>query len=311
LRGGASAISKGHTVDLFLREDGLDESINSGQFGTSVVDGHCLRVASDQPRVGRVHAVTAVDELLQASVLPAIARAYRPATRHQEVGGTHWRPDNRAKKEFADAVLSGNLHEARTLIARYRSLGMRIEQLYLELLEPAARLYGIGWASDDCDFTEVTVGCWRLQQLMYTYGDDFHNEVRLQASHSACIWLSAVPGEQHTFGVSMVREFLIRAGHQVLGMPCATASVVLETVKREHLDVIGFSIASDVMYERARQLIESVRSCSRNQAVRVLIGGPALLGNYELCAKLGADAWAKSAHEALSIIDSWSVASVV
>jgi MerR family transcriptional regulator, light-induced transcriptional regulator len=302
---------EGNAVDLFLRQDGLGESIDSSQFGISVDDGRYLHIASGQQGIGRVQAVAAVDELLQASVFPAITRAHKHAIRQQGAGGNHWRSNNRAKKEFADAVLGGNLSEATTLITRYRSLGMRIEELYLELLEPAARLYGLGWESDDCDFTEVTVGCWRLQQLMYAYGDDFHNEVRLQASHSARIWLSAVPGEQHTFGASMVREFLIRAGHQVLGMPCATPSVVLETVKREHLDVIGFSIAGDLMYERARQLIESVRSCSRNQAVRVLIGGPALLGNYELCAKLGADAWAKNAHEALSIIDSWSVASVV
>jgi methanogenic corrinoid protein MtbC1 len=178
-------------------------------------------------------------------------------------------------------------------------------------LEPAARSYGRGWVNDDCDFTEVTVGCWRLQQIMHDYSADFHREVTLAGHHSARIWLSAVPGEQHTFGVSMLREFFVRAGHEVIGMPSASGNVISETVKREYLDVLGLSVAGDVTGKVLKGLIDGVRMYSRNRAIRILIGGAALMENPELCTQVGADGWAKGAREALKMVNNWCAALVV
>ena len=38
--------------------------------------------------------------------------------------------------------------------------------VYLDLLTPAARQLGAMWDEDRCDFTQVTVGLMRLQQVM-------------------------------------------------------------------------------------------------------------------------------------------------
>lgn len=250
-----------------------------------------------------------LEALIASSVIPAIAGRH-PGSSQSEVQARNarWCAGADASEEFARTVLSGNLSTAKAIISDHLARGMRIDQLYLDLLEPAARWYGLDWVNDDCDFTEVTVGCWRLQQIMHDYSVDFHREVALASHHSARIWLSAVPGEQHTFGVSMLREFFVRAGHEVIGVPSASSNAILETVKREHLDVLGLSVSGSVTSKVLKGLIEAVRAYSRNEAIRILVGGAAIIESPALAAQVGADGAAKGAREALRLIDQWCAA---
>lgn len=297
-------------MDLFLREGRFEESEAADGFGIPQSKSwHYTREGEGfftQPSSGRLEA------LIADSVIPAIAgvhlRSSRIATQHNH---GRWHASASTSEEFARAVLCGNLAAAKAMVNNHLAHGMRVDQLYLDLLEPAARFYGLGWVNDDCDFTEVTVGCWRLQQLMHDYSAEFHREVVLASHHSAKVWLSAIPGEQHTFGVSMLREFFVRAGHEVIGMPSASGNVLVETVKREYLDVVGLSVAGDVTSKPLKDLIERIRMSSCNPAIRILIGGAAVIENPRLCTQIGADGWAKSARDALRVVDNWCVALAV
>ena len=93
-----------------------------------------------------------------------------------------------------------------------------VESIFLDLLAPAARQLGTQWEADVTDFANVTLGVSRLQRIMRRLGDTFlQRDQPRQRGESAL--LTIIPGEQHSFGLSMVAEFFRRAGLEPVHRP--------------------------------------------------------------------------------------------
>jgi methanogenic corrinoid protein MtbC1 len=101
--------------------------------------------------------------------------------------------------------------------------------------------------------------------------------------------LLPAPGEQHTFGLSMVAEFFVRAGWEVVGLMDPSAGHYLDRVKDEWFDLVGLSAGSTTRLEAMADCIASVRQQSHNRAVAVLVGGPLFVVHPEFVERLGAD----------------------
>jgi MerR family transcriptional regulator, light-induced transcriptional regulator len=249
-----------------------------------------------------------VDHVLQAQVIPQLlSRLNRKQSLNQISTPAEFILSEKFLAQnlerFSSLVLRNKISEACSIIDLFCNVGGSLETVFLELLAPAANIYGQGWVDDDCDFTEVTVGCWRLQQLMQRYSDDFSCQASsIVIPHQLKIWLSAAPGEQHTFGVSMLREFFIRAGCVVQSALCVSAIALLNKIKVEHFDVIALSISGEESIVGLKNLLNKLRNSSINQNVKILVGGQAINSNPLLCEQIGADLWAKDAHEALSAL---------
>jgi methanogenic corrinoid protein MtbC1 len=116
--------------------------------------------------------------------------------------------------------------------------------------------------------------------------------------------LVPAPGSQHTLGLFMVAEFFRRAGWDVWGEPSASAADLLDAVRGEWFDVIGISIGAEFQIEGLSSVILGLKRASRNPAVRVLLGGPVASLNPDLHTRLGADATAFDANQALTLAES-------
>ncbi len=205
--------------------------------------------------------------------------------------------------ELARIVLDHEASVAARFVEAFRSEGVPLETLYLGLLAPAARYLGEMWEADECDFTQVTVGLWRIQQVLYDLSPAFQSEVDHSTNNRRAMLIPA-PGSQHTLGLFMVAEFFRRAGWEVWGEPSARMPDLLDAVRTEWFDVIGISVGAEFQIEGLSSVILELRRASRNAGVRVLLGGPVASHNPDLHARLGADATAFDAHEALSIAES-------
>lgn len=205
--------------------------------------------------------------------------------------------------ELARIVLDQEATVALRFIGAFVAEGVALDTLYLNLLAPAARHLGDMWEADLCDFTQVTVGLWRLQQVMYDLSPSFQNDAEY-AVKSRRAMLVPAPGSQHTLGLFMVAEFFRRAGWDVWGEPSASASDLLEAVRGEWFDVIGISIGAEFQIEGLSSVILGLKRASRNPAVRVLVGGPVASQNPDLHTRLGADATAFDANQALTLAES-------
>ena len=189
---------------------------------------------------------------------------------------------------FAKLVLEPDENVAHACIEAMRTSGISVETIYTDLLAPVARYLGVLWEEDLCDFTEVTIGLGRLQQVLRELSPAFG---RASASPSGNrVLLLPGPGEQHTFGLVMVAEFFRRAGWDVGGGPWEAGADPVVMVQREWFDVVGFSLANVAQLDDLAACIKSVRDAALNKSVCVIVGGPLFLANPEYVAYVNADA---------------------
>ena len=181
--------------------------------------------------------------------------------------------------------------------------GIPPEALYLDLLTPAAQRLGELWTEDECDFTEVTIGVWRLRNAMRELSPTF---LRAPASNvrngttAPRALLVPLPGEQHSFGLSMVFDFFRRAGWNAWTGPLNTRGELASMVRGQWIDVVGFSLACDERLDTARAEIRAVRAASRNPGMAVMVGGPPFIANPALAASVGADGTALDGLQAVN-----------
>ncbi len=201
-----------------------------------------------------------------------------------------------AVRKLAGLVLSPDQQIALSYVRALRDMGIRREQLFLDLLGPTARYLGSLWDDDLCDFTEVTVGLCRLHQLVREMSPGFMRAGNGRQVRRAL--LAPTPGEQHTFGLLMVTEFFRREGWDVWGGPSASHNDVLQVVNAEKFSVVGFSVSCDDRLDELTQWIQTIRNHSRNPEIGVLVGGRVFVDNPQLTREVGADATALDGRQA-------------
>lgn len=211
--------------------------------------------------------------------------------------GFDWRPGSEQVAEFSQIVLARDVADAVAYIETLRNRGTSLEAIYLDLLAPSARYLGDLWEEDLADFTAVTVGLWRLQQIVRDLGSSFVQESD-QREQGRRLLLAPGMGEQHSFGLFMVGEFFRRAGWDVWAQGASTSDELVEIVRREWFAVIGLSVACESHLEGLASVILRLRRASRNRSVGIMVGGRAFSEHPEFVALVGADASAVDGRQA-------------
>ena len=194
-------------------------------------------------------------------------------------------------------MLARDENIAHACVEAMRARGVPVESIYLDLLAPVARHLGELWEQDLCDFTEVTLGLGRLQQVLRELSPAFGQSVDHPTNGRRVLLLPA-PGEQHTFGLVMVGEFFRRAGWDVAGGPWESGCDPVAMVRREWFDVIGFSAATDIHLAQLGDCVAGVRQASLNTHLGIMVGGPVFASHPEYVALVQADAAAADGRHA-------------
>jgi MerR family transcriptional regulator, light-induced transcriptional regulator len=200
---------------------------------------------------------------------------------------------------FAQLVLAPDENVAHACIEAMRTSGISVETIYTDLLAPVARYLGELWEDDLCDFTQVTMGLGRLQQVLRELSPAF-GQSNANTSGNRVLLLPG-PGEQHTFGLVMVAEFFRRAGWDVGGGPWEAGADPVVMVKREWFDVVGFSLGNVEQLDELAACIKNVRAAALNKSICVIVGGPLFLANPEYVARVNADAASTDGAQAPSL----------
>jgi methanogenic corrinoid protein MtbC1 len=224
-------------------------------------------------------------QTLESDIIPRLVKAHRLPGASAGTESLPW-PDVAQFARLSHAHDEAPMH---AVVHGLRQAGVPVERIYLELLAPAARALGELWEEDLCDFTDVTVGVGRLQQLLRELSPAFGAEVEHPADGRRILLLPA-PGEQHTLGASMVAEFFRRAGWDVVGGVGGSGLEPVQAVQREWFDILGLSAGHHARVDWLRDCISSVRQVSRNRGIGVLVGGPLFAIEPEYGGGVGADA---------------------
>ncbi|PZF76073.1 hypothetical protein DK847_15670 [Aestuariivirga litoralis] len=205
-------------------------------------------------------------------------------------------------ESFTGFICDGDEGDAVQVIEQLLGAGVPAETLMLELLAPAARLMGECWCEDRRDFVEVTLGMARLQQLVRQFRLPAVPRSELRG-HAL---LLPVPTEQHTFGLRIVEEHLLRAGWNVTCVLKVDEPEIARLVAAEPYDFVGFSVTSERLLPALRSAIRCVRTSSRNQGVRIAVGGVLFDGRTITARDVDADAIVRDAQDAVARADAWS-----
>lgn len=240
----------------------------------------------------------AVVQTLRTQIIPKIVLALRSLpSRAVEVPP---REETSAIAAFAALALGDDDSAAYAYVEQQIAEGISVEAILLDLLAPAARHLGTLWESDATDFASVTIAVSRLQRIMRRIGDACFEEGQLSAMGASAnggesVLLTTIPGEQHSFGLSMVAEFFRRAGWNLCTGPFASHQELTSLVHTHWFDIVGFSVSSDRRLDELKKDISNIRRDSRNRHVGIMLGGPMMIAQPSLVALLGADVMAVDA----------------
>ncbi len=237
----------------------------------------------------------AIEHTVADQVIPRLVLAGRAALGHTAAPAVVAPSD---VVSLADAAISPEEGAALSLVTELRARGLPLEALYLDLLAPAARHLGTLWEEDATDFSNVTLGLWRLHGVLRSVGPAFWQTPPRRPTKSRVL-LAPVPGAQHNFGVLMVADFFRRAGWSVWCEPACAKTEMVSLVRAEWFAVIGLSMGSEIHVDELATCIRAIRRASRNRSVGVMVGGPIVNQRPELVQLVGADATARDGWQAV------------
>lgn len=237
-------------------------------------------------------------ELLKASIIPTLlAETKTGAVQTAETRSRNGSPDDAEIASFASLCLMVDPTLATAFVRQRVEGGLSVDEIFDDLIAPAARQLGQRWDDDQCDFNRVTIGLSRIQHLALALSRQYwqRRTLRLPAPRA---FFAAMPKSQHTLGVLMVSELFGSEGWLVSMMVGATKAQLQSAVQSRSFDVIGLSIGLDCDTDDLRSLVQCFRASAKNRRSTILIGGPLIATRPNLARLVGADAAAVDAKSA-------------
>ncbi len=253
-------------------------------------------------------------ETIESEVIPRLLLLHRAGA--QSARAADARATREDVEELARLVLSSHGRVASSYVEALMQEGMALETLYLDLLAPTARELGELWKADRCSFADVTLGLYRLQQLVFEVGGRHgHGQEGAGGTGRSILLVNAI-GDQHTFGLVLLHEAFTRAGWTSAVEHPASLDALGALVAEREFDVVGISSARTDMVGQVGACVRVVRRASRESKAGILVGGAAFTANPKLAHDVGADGTAADAAQAvdqaarllylLGKVDSWA-----
>lgn len=290
---------------------GRGEAMNTDDFGCGSSElaggraGDPRRRPSATRRLKRQSNESKLARTIESEIIPRLMLMHRAGTiTLDEVldgaeGGAH--PNDAEVRELALRSYSEGIEDVWRFVRSVQSRGVAAESIDLELLAPAARLLGEMWTQDECDFTQVTVGLSRMRQILHRLTPELMArgpaELGERADPRKRILLASTPGEQHTFGLMIVGEFLRREGWAVREPVGATLADLVAHLRAEPFSIVALSAACESHLDELTTVIGSLRRASVCQPLGILVGGPVFVRHPERVARVGADGTAADGRE--------------
>lgn len=227
---------------------------------------------------------------IELEIIPRLMLAHKQIRNSQVRSGSGVRAISDAEVvEFASIAVRHDCSIAQAFVEALISQGATYEQLFVELLAPAARRLGELWESDYFSFSDVTIGLSRIQQLVHEVSPGLDADPDISPGVASAL-LVPMPGEQHSLGILLVEEFFRRAGWSVWTPQNVTSGQLVAIVRQERFDMVGISVTCEVESQCLAALVDSIRSASLNKELLVMVGGRFINEHPELVAEVGADA---------------------
>lgn len=243
-----------------------------------------------------------LDALIQTEIIPRLLISHPPCTVVVASDSDGGRITTAEAQDFAALPLVLEADELLDHVEAFISRGVPVESIFVDLLAPSARRLGQAWEDDNCDFVDVTMGLWRLQEVMREIASRVPTVTGALTAPCSALF-SPMPGEQHSFGTLMIEEVFSRAGWQSEALIEPRRQELLAVLAAKSFDLVGLTISCDCPSGSLSELITAMRSVSKNPYIQVFIGGRVVNACPDLVDAAGADGTAPDAQSALILAE--------
>jgi len=174
-----------------------------------------------------------IEATIRNEIIPRLMLAFRNETQN----GAPTDADSLAIAQFA---LDGDEDGASAHLDALSARGVALDDLFLDVLAPAARRIGAAWETDERGFAEVSVALTRLHRLFRDRQPTFQNGGGDDDAPRALI--APAPGEHHILGALMVEAFFVRAGWRVDTSRFETRDELIAAARAQPFAIVGLSI---------------------------------------------------------------------
>lgn len=210
-------------------------------------------------------------------------------------------PHGELAEKFLRFLLNGERYAASRLILDAVDSGVEVKDIYLHVFQASQREIGRLWQINQVSVAQEHF-CTAATQLIMAqlYPRIFRTE-----KHGRRIVATSIGGELHEIGVRIVTDFFEMEGWDTyyLGANSPT-SAILQALSDRKADVLAVSATMTFHIRAVENLIAAVRAAEDLKVVKILVGGYPFNVEPELWKRIGADAYAADASDAIAVASS-------
>ncbi len=198
---------------------------------------------------------------------------------------------------YLDALRAGDRRRALAVVDDARAAGLGLPALYLDVFQPALREVGRLWQQNEFTVAEEHLATAVTQIAM----GRLYTEYCLATNRNGRTLLAAcAETEKHEVGLRMICDLLELEGWDAtyLGASVPQDSLVA-MVLRDRPNVLALSASLAPHLPQLRSLIAAVRGATGEAVPYIIVGGRPFLDDHSLADKVGADAMARDATDAV------------
>lgn len=246
----------------------------------------------------------AIQEIL-GSQYSAATKEYVTAAKRQlkdsrEVSISHITYDNPLKEEavaYLNYLLEGKRREATLMITELIQQGVSIKDIYEFIFQASQYEVGRLWQCNKITVAHEHYCTAATQQIMSGLYHHIFSTNRKGNTLVAC----SITGELHELGIRMVSDFFEMDGWDTYYLGANMPEKQLQEALNEYkADLLALSVSLPIHVSKAVSLIKKIRENEDFTDLKIMVGGYPFLSNPELWKKVGADAFAENANQAVS-----------
>ena len=239
--------------------------------------------------------------VIESQIVPQLVRAHADQLASGPTPATqHLNPSAATVAEFATQCHQEDERACWDFVERLVQQHHSVPEILLNLITPAARYLGELWVQDRLDFSHVTLGLLRMQNMTHHYGF-LNRRAHHQAGPKYRAMVVAAPGSQHLLGLAMVSEFFVNDGWDVTVEVATTEPALLQAVEQDWYEVLGLSVGLLEQLDTLPALITSLRAHALNPHMGIMLGGAAFTHPGTVERAYGADAVCLAPLEAMGL----------
>lgn len=239
------------------------------------------------------------------SQFSAVTKEYAVAAKDKLKEGTqenlsYINDDNPLKKQvliYLEYLLQGKRLEASVLISELIQQGVSIKDIYQFIFQVSQYEVGQLWQCNKITVAHEHYCTAATQQIMSGLYQHIFSASRKGKTLVAC----SISGELHEMGIRMVCDFFEMDGWDTYYLGANVQDSQLhESLITYKADMLALSVTLPIKVSMVAELIKKIRLNNDLNHIKIIVGGYPFLTNPDLWQRVGADAYAQNADQAIN-----------